>query len=98
APSMLAFPTRRSSDLCGLMRGSRTAVSQLCGRSGLELGRQLVEVAAGVAEAVQRHRHRLLLDEVPQLHPARGRDRRAAVLRPGRSEEHTSELQSRFDL
>ncbi len=40
----------------------------------LQLIRQLVEAAAGVAEAVQGHGHRLLLHPVPQLHAAGGGD------------------------
>src|SRR5207249_10980661 len=87
------FPTRRSSDL--VVGDAR----QLQGRvhRGEIVGRHQAEGALGPAQKVDQRRLRGNVDEVALAVKAR-----AVPLDPGfyskRSEEHTSELQSRFDL
>src|SRR5207248_11073491 len=85
--SLYSFPTRRSSDL------------DLCG--GACAGRQAwvlhrVDPDHGDAWVLPRPCHH---PDVPHEHERRGlRERRLALSVPHRSEEHTSELQSPYDL
>src|SRR5207249_11258887 len=89
-PTLHSFPTRRSSDLhrqrdAELLREERVALlaAQV---EPEELERRGRVVAAALEARPGRHRERPARDAV-------GRVRRGV-----RSEEHTSELQSRFDL
>src|SRR5207248_10908664 len=83
-----SFPTRRSSDLFSFLAGRELEVQRLGPEAGIA-GGQLVELEAeylGKSRAGDRphlvHRHRS-----PELASC-----------PPRSEEHTSELQSPYDL
>src|SRR5207247_10708178 len=84
-PDRHSFPTRRSSDLA--MR-SHTCMNSIRLRSLLSFA-ELVDKQCGAGFSLRG-------TSVPLQRPAGTCDRRAEA--PPRSEEHTSELQSRVDL
>src|SRR5262245_65239521 len=75
-----SFPTRRSSDLANLLRGSHQLLGSQRGQSA-DAGLDLPHVADG-------------LDDVSRARFALGADHGRPFADPPRSEEHTSELQS----
>src|SRR5690606_39789871 len=82
--SLPSFPTRRSSDLAVRLLAGRSAAARAAGRGDLS-GR--------AQQPARRIRHR-----ADCRAPAAGRAGRAARHGDRRSEEHTSELQSRENL
>src|SRR5699024_12726327 len=87
---LLASPTRRSSDLwarrCGSGRASSSCKTRRRGRTGDEDLGWRVQIERADDESGHLTWPQLPVDATSQRHPV------------SRSEEHTSELQSRFDL
>src|SRR5207249_9245450 len=90
-----SFPTRRSSDLVR-KESDRASALQGCGQRPLVPGARARHAArqnlAAIADEPAQARNLLVVDIRDLLHAE------AADLAVLRSEEHTSELQSRFDL
>src|SRR5207249_11741015 len=84
---LLSFPTRRSSDLSGRY-GDLRAAAGIVGTADLRLGDRVAPVLEAQV-AASRQRFRGIRHGAPWTEPGEI---------PTRSEEHTSELQSRFDL
>src|SRR5207237_10063090 len=85
-PALPSFPTRRSSDL---RRGDLGDVANLRG----EIGREQVDVVGQILPGAADAGHHGLAAE-----PALGADLARHARHLGRSEEHTSELQSHLNL
>src|SRR5699024_11732906 len=88
APRQLhSFPTRRSSDL---------ALQSRC--KALHIASPLPYLSIGVVEADYRHRGSPALSKVVTVHDVAAKANVSTASVSRRSEEHTSELQSRFDI
>src|SRR5207248_9801429 len=90
-PHLPSFPTRRSSDLPQLLRLMNTRLPPACDAVGKAVAARAS--SPGGREKAVEHLFLLALSRQPA---ATERSRVAAFV--GRSEEHTSELQSPYDL
>src|SRR5207249_10728531 len=95
-PHQPSFPTRRSSDLSAdQWEASRSTAAKLgLQLSGIELREPPYDYEAALDQAPLDHRGMLIVPTSPSFFRDRARLADFAL----RSEEHTSELQSRFDL
>src|SRR5699024_11338924 len=90
-PALRSFPTRRSSDLSGNRRKQQCSDAACCWARRRRRSRGPLSVAPMFVDVGFLRTGKLEVDEAG-MEPVRTKHT------PDRSEEHTSELQSRFDL